>query len=78
MKIEFIYNDDEKRVGYKLIAETEDDFNKLGAVRDMIFFGFDDKAIVYDGREMTLDNKSVQALRWCTREHQEKYDDIRI
>lgn len=77
MKIEFIYNDDEKRVGYKLVAETDDDFNKLGAVRDMIFFGFNEKAIVYDGREMTLCGESIQALRWCTKEHQEK-DDRRV
>ncbi len=77
MKIEFIYNDDEKRVGYKLIAETEDDFSKLGAIRDMIFFGMDEKEIVYDGREMTLCGESIQVLRWCTREHQKK-DDRRI
>ena len=77
MKIEFIYNDDEVRVGYKLVAETADDFSKLGAVRDMIFFGFNEKEIVYNGREMTYDGGSIQALRWCTKEHQEK-DDRRV
>lgn len=79
MRIEFIHNEDDKRVGYKLISETEDDFLKMGAIRDMIFFGFDEKAIVYDGREMTPDDKKIQALRWCTKEHQDiKNSDKRI
>lgn len=72
MKIEFIYKDHEKRVGYKLIAETEDDHIKLAAVRDMIFFGFENTRIVYDGREMTPDDTKIQALRWCTKQHQDR------
>ena len=71
MKIEFIKNNDDKRVGYKLISETEDDFLKMGAIRDMIFFGLDGKEIVYDGREMTPDDR-IQALRWCTKQHQDR------
>lgn len=72
MRIEFIYNDDGLRVGYKLISETEDDYVKMGAVRDMIFFGFDEKEMVYDGRESTPDDKRIQALKWCTKEHSEQ------
>ena len=43
----------------------------MGAVRDMIFFGFENTRIVYDGREMTPDDTKIQALRWCTKQHQE-------
>lgn len=64
MKIEFIKNENDKRIGYKLISETEDEFLRMGVHEiDMIFFGSDGKEIVYDGRETTPDDKSIQALR---------------
>lgn len=50
MKIELKIIDDEV-VGYDIIAETEEESLVMGNVRNLLFFGFDDTHIVYDGME---------------------------
>ena len=73
MKIPIIRNEDNEPVGYDLIPETEEDYNNLGTIRNMVFFGFDDTAIKYDGREMSVDgsyeSKDIKRLRFRKKSH---------
>ena len=53
-------------IGYDLTA-TGDDRYKLNAVRNMIFFGFEETHIKYDGREG--DNEFVDKLKWIQKKY---------
>mgnify|MGYP003136208320 FL=1 len=78
MKIKLIKNETET-IGWYLYAETMDEAYKINSVRNMIFFGYDDQVVKYNGRlshesigdpdidpELILkDNEMAGALFWC-------------
>jgi hypothetical protein len=78
MKIKLIKNKTET-IGWYLYAETMDEAYKINAIRNMIFFGYDDQVVKYNGRlshesigdpdidsELILkDNDMAGALFWC-------------
>jgi len=47
MKVEFIKNEEQKSIGYKLIPEDESEQYQLNEIRNNYFFG----SVSYDGRE---------------------------
>ena len=51
MKIELIMKDGNP-VGYKIIPETLEEKETVGTVRDLIFFGFEDTVIKYNGLKL--------------------------
>jgi hypothetical protein len=56
MKINLLKNEEGTGyIGYDIVPENDEDKKALGAVRDMIFFGYEDTAIKYDGIETSDD-----------------------
>lgn len=48
MKLELLY-DEGRKVGYELIAETDQEREAMGFIRDAYFFGMDEDVMQYDG-----------------------------
>ena len=69
MKVEITRNADNKVVGYKLIKETDADYETIERIRDMHFWGLDDQVIEYNGRSSTPGTDDTCELRFCTKEH---------
>lgn len=67
MKIELVKHEG-KTVGWEIIAETTEDKLKLGAMRNIEFYGMNDDAINYDGVE-TEGNYAVK-LKYATKGYQ--------
>jgi hypothetical protein len=68
MKIELIKIQD-KSVGWKVIAESDDDKKILNAVRDLSFWGMDDTKIQYAGMTSDESENNVQSLRWIQKQY---------
>jgi hypothetical protein len=47
MKIEFIKDDNDKKIGYKLIPENESEKYQINEIRNQYFWG----SVKYNGRE---------------------------
>lgn len=75
MKIELVKNDAGNTVGWQIIAETKQDKLRLGSMRNMLFFGFGDSVVEYDGwRADPKDKKYVQSLHFATKKHIKETD----
>ena len=48
MKIKYLKHNN-RIVGWRMVAETEEEKRQLGTIRDLHFFGLDDTAMKYDG-----------------------------
>lgn len=68
MKVELIKIQD-KSVGWKVIAESDDDKKILNAVRDLSFWGIDDTKIQYAGMTSDESENNVQSLRWIQKQY---------
>lgn len=65
-----------KSVGWKLVAENEADRLRLGSVRNLQFWGFDDTNIEYAGVNAHPEYENqVQSLEW--RQHQHLNTDLK-
>jgi hypothetical protein len=51
MKVELLKDENGKAIGWSMQGENPQEIEKLGIIRDLQFFGFDESAIRYDGRE---------------------------
>ena len=69
MKVDLITNKDNKAIGWTIDAETNEEKYIVNAIRNLQFFGLDDTAIVYNGREGGNEEYAGK-LKWC----QKKYD----
>ena len=69
MKVEITRNADNKVVGYKLIKESDADYETIERIRDMYYWGLNDQVIVYNGRSSTPGTDYTCELRFCTEEH---------
>lgn len=59
-----------KPVGYTMTKENDEDDNTIRIIRDMIFFGFDDTAIKYNGRHSSSDEEDdVKTLSWIQKKY---------
>jgi len=73
MKLELIRNNENKVVGWTLEGDSPEEIKKLGYVRDMTFWGFDDTKIVYNGRTNSDDeNNNPGILSWIQAREQKK------
>lgn len=76
-KIELVYNENEKPIGYKLVQE-EDEGKEFAYIRNAHFFGMGDKAITYAGRkskegqENEYTGDSLEHLKFLERGYNEK------
>ena len=65
MKVEIIKNDNGYAIGWTMQGESKEEISKLGTIRDLQFFGFDDTAIKYNGRKESNDaERSPGILSW--------------
>lgn len=74
MKIDLTMKDG-KPIGYSIIPETAEEKETVGTVRDLIFFGFDDTRIVYDGLELVEGgvkrSEDLVCIKFIQKKHQE-------
>ena len=80
MKMELIRNGKNRVVGFKLIREATDDIATIEQCRDMLFWGFDEEEIGYNGRK-TNDKCETVELKFATKAHRKEerekmYNDI--
>lgn len=68
MTVELIKDENGYAIGWTMEGETPQEIKKLGTIREMQFFGFDDTAIVYSGRTKGSD-KNAGVLSWKQRKH---------
>jgi hypothetical protein len=68
MKVELIYNENNKAIGWSIDASTEDEKSIVNTIRNLQFFGLDDTVIRYNGREGG-DEKYAGKLKWCQKKH---------
>lgn len=69
MKITII-RDDKKAIGYTMTKETEEDAKTISIIRDLVFFGWDDTAIKYNGRiSSSEDDDDVRTLSWIQKKY---------
>ena len=77
MKLELLY-DEGRKVGYELIAETDQEREAMGFIRDAYFFGMDEQVIKYDGlKTLDIDEseplyKSIKSLSFKKKWAQDK------
>jgi hypothetical protein len=70
MTVELIKDENGYAIGWTMEGETPQEIKKLGTIRDMQFFGFDDTAIVYAGRSKGSDkDRNAGVLSWKQRKH---------
>lgn len=49
MKIELVLDKDRIPVGYNIVPETDEDDKTVATIRNLVFTGFDEDLIQYDG-----------------------------
>jgi len=76
MKIEIKTNAKGRPIGYDLVPENMEERNTLGTVRDLLFFGFDETHIKYDGIELGGNGDKVAENLERVKFLQKKYKDI--
>lgn len=65
MKVEIIKSEAGQSIGWTMAAEDKEEFNKLGTIRNLSFFGFEDSLVDYDGRSGSDDAAGDPGvLRW--------------
>jgi hypothetical protein len=69
MQLELIRNEANRVVGYKLLKQETDNTHEFEYVRDMIFYGWGDDALTYDGRTTDKETDHTIELRWVTKSH---------
>ena len=74
MQLELIKKDS-ITIGWKLIAENEEERLKMGSIRNMSFFGMGGNVPAYAGmRSWPEDSRYVQELQWKQKKHHEDYE----
>ena len=68
MKVEIIRNENQEAIGWSIEATTEDEKSIVNTIRNLSFFGFDDTAIRYNGREGG-DDYYAGKLKWCQKKY---------
>ena len=58
MKVEIIKNDNNESIGWTMEGENEKEISKLGIIRDLQFFGFEQTSIKYNGRKNSNDKEN--------------------
>ena len=72
MKIELTMEEG-RTVGWEIIAESEEERRILGSMRNVEFWGTDDKKIQYDGMvSYKPDERYVHSLKYATKGYKEK------
>lgn len=51
MIVEIIRDENNRPIGWSMQGENKEEISKLGIIRDLQFWGFDDRAIAYNGRK---------------------------
>tara|TARA_R110002126_G_scaffold1738_3_gene10427 strand:- start:3387 stop:3614 length:228 start_codon:yes stop_codon:yes gene_type:complete len=73
MKIVIIEDKDGNDIGYDLLPETLEEKRTVGRVRDLIFFGFGDTHLKYDGIELVPNGvkrpEDLVKLKWIQEQH---------
>jgi hypothetical protein len=67
MKVELKYKDG-KAIGWSMDAENHEERLIVNTIRDMEFWGTDDRCIVYDGREGGSMDYAGK-LKWVQKRH---------
>ena len=68
MNVQIIRDENGKAVGWSMQGENPQEIDKLGTIRDLQFWGFDDTAIEYNGRRESDDkNNNPGILSWVQR-----------
>ena len=68
MLVEILYSPDGKAIGWSMKGDSPEEIKKLGTIRDLQFWGFDDTAIDYAGRKNSDDeNNDPGTLMWRQR-----------
>ena len=70
MNVEIIKDSDGNAIGWSMQGENRLEINKLGAIRDLQFFGYDETVIKYNGRKEGDDeNNDPGILSWKQKIH---------
>jgi hypothetical protein len=68
MIVTITYDENHNPVGWELYGENDAEIKKLGIIRDLTFWGFDNRAIEYNGRKTNPsdpnNNKNPGILSW--------------
>jgi hypothetical protein len=74
MFVTILYNDKNQPIGWEMSGENPAEIKKLGAIRDLTFWGYKDTAIKYDGRKNSDDaNNNPGVLTWKQAQHTSSY-----
>lgn len=70
MKVDIIRDENGKAIGWNMTGETPEEIKKVGIIRDLQFWGFEETGIVYAGREDGDDKAgNPGTLKWKQRIH---------
>lgn len=65
MLVEILRNEDDHAIGWTLKGENPEEISKLGIIRDLTFWGYDENSIQYNGRKESDDqNNNPGILSW--------------
>lgn len=65
MKIVILYNDKSQPIGWEMSGENSEEISKLGIIRDLQFWGYNETDIKYNGRKESDDvNNNPGKLSW--------------
>lgn len=65
MTVNIVYDKDNRACGWEMTGENPEEIKKLGTIRDLQFWGFDDNAIEYNGRrEGDVEKGNPGTLSW--------------
>ena len=69
-KINIMTDEEGNDIGYDIVRAPTDDPDDINRMRNLIFFGFDDTQIKYNGREGS-DNQ-VDKMKFIQEKHKDK------
>jgi hypothetical protein len=70
MIVELITNEEGHAIGWSMTGDTPEEIKKLGTIRDLQFWGFDDNGVDYAGRTNSDDkNRNPGTLNWKQRKY---------
>lgn len=73
MIIEIIRDENNRPIGWSMQGENKEEISKLGIIRDLQFWGFNDRAITYNGRKESDDkNNNPGILSWIQKRFQKR------
>jgi hypothetical protein len=68
MNVTIIKNDKGQAIGWTMEGENREEIDKLCSIRNLQFFGYNDTAIVYNGRKNGNDaDNNPGTLSWIQR-----------